>query len=226
MIPLRDENPRQTMPVVTVLLILANAGVFIYQLSLGSRGENELAMIFGLVPARVQMLLNGQPMTAAAALVPLLTSMFLHGGVLHLLGNMWFLWVFGDNIEDYFGHLKYLFFYLLCGLGAGLVHTVANLSSIVPTVGASGAISGVLGAYIVLFPRARVLTLVPLIFFFFTVKLPAVVILGYWFAIQFLSGVSSLGTASMGGTAWWAHTGGFVLGVLIVLASRLRPTAV
>ncbi|SRR5712692_993206 len=226
MIPLRDDNPRQTMPVVTVLLILANAGVFIYQLSLGSRGENELAMIFGLVPARVQMLLNGQPMTAAAALVPLLTSMFLHGGVLHLLGNMWFLWVFGDNIEDYFGHLKYLFFYLLCGLGAGLVHTVANLSSIVPTVGASGAISGVLGAYIVLFPRAHVLTLVPLIFFFFTVKLPAVVILGYWFAIQFLSGVSSLGTASMGGTAWWAHIGGFVLGVLIVLASRLRPTAV
>jgi membrane associated rhomboid family serine protease len=158
----------------------------------------------------------GVPLSAAVA--PLFTHMFLHGGFLHILGNMWFLWIFGDNVEDRLGHLSYLAFYLLCGLGAGLLQLLVSLNSGIPMLGASGAISGVLGAYIVMFPRAKVLTLVPLLFFFFTVDLPAVVILGYWFVIQFLSGLESLGMrAGGGGTAWWAHIGGFVMGVVLVM---------
>ena len=135
---------------------------------------------------------------------------------------MWFLWIFGDNIEDTLGHVNYFLFYLVCGVAAGLTHTLANLNSTVPAVGASGAISGVLGAYMVLFPRSRVLTLIPLFIVFFTVQLPAVVILGYWFLIQFLSGLGSLGAETGGGTAWWAHIGGFILGAVLVLGSRRR----
>jgi membrane associated rhomboid family serine protease len=148
--------------------------------------------------------------------------MFLHGGWLHLLGNMWFLWVFGDNIEDRLGHLRYLVFYLATGLGAGLAHALLNLSSTIPAVGASGAISGVLGAYFVLFPHSRVITLVPLLFFFFTVRLPAVIILGYWFAIQFISGLGAVALPGSGGVAWWAHIGGFVLGAVLVRMFRPR----
>jgi hypothetical protein len=133
---------------------------------------------------------------------------------------MLFLWVFGASVEDRLGHLSYLTFYLICGLGAGVIHIVANWGSALPSIGASGAISGVLGAYIVLFPRSRILTLVPLLFFFFTVRLPALLMLGYWFLIQFLSGVTTLGQANQGGVAWWAHIGGFLMGVFITLALR------
>ena len=143
--------------------------------------------------------------------------MFLHGGILHLLGNMLFLWVFGSSVEDRLGHLSYLFFYLLCGLGAGVTHILANWGSSVPSIGASGAISGIMGAYIVLFPFSRILTLVPLLFFFFTVRIPALLMIGYWFAIQFLSGLSSLGEANQGGVAWWAHIGGFVMGAILIM---------
>jgi membrane associated rhomboid family serine protease len=143
--------------------------------------------------------------------------MFLHGGILHLLGNMLFLWVFGSSVEDRLGHLSYLLFYFLCGLGAGITHIVANWGSALPSIGASGAISGVMGAYIVLFPFSRILTLVPLLIFFFTVRIPALTMLGYWFGIQFLSGLSTLGEANQGGTAWWAHIGGFVMGAVLVL---------
>jgi membrane associated rhomboid family serine protease len=222
MIPLKDINPRATTPFVTILIIVSNVVVFLYQLSLGSRGGQAFIYEFGMIPARVDLLLTGHGVTLPQALAPLFTSMFLHGGWLHIIGNMWFLWVFGDNIEDYFGHSKYLLFYLVCGIGAGLTHTLANLSSNVPAVGASGAISGVLGAYMVLYPRARVVTLIPLFIVFFTVQLPAFVILGYWFLIQFLSGLSSLGADTGGGTAWWAHIGGFILGAVLVLASRRR----
>jgi hypothetical protein len=149
--------------------------------------------------------------------------MFLHGGYLHIIGNMWFLWIFGDNVEDYFGHFKYLLFYFFCGIGAGLTHTIANLNSTVPSIGASGAISGVMGAYIMLYPRAQVLTLVPLLVFFFTIRLPAIVILGYWFVIQFVSGLATQGTSQTGGgVAFWAHIGGFALGVITTLIVRGR----
>ena len=154
------------------------------------------------------------------AIIPLVTSMFLHGGWLHILGNMLFLWVFGGNVEDRLGHMRYLVFYFICGIGSAVVHILANWGSKVPTIGASGAISGIMGAYIVLFPRSRILTLVPLIIFFFTARLPALLMIGYWFVIQFLSGVGSLGESDQGGVAWWAHIGGFLLGAFLVWGLR------
>ena len=217
MIPLKDRNPSSTTPVITVLLIIVNTLAFLYELTLPARLEQSFMMSYAMVPARLTHLLAAQNVPVQVALTPFLTSMFLHGGWLHLIGNMWFLWVFGDNVEDRLGHISYLIFYLVCGFGAGLAHVVANLGSTVPSLGASGAISGVLGAYIVMFPRTRVLTLVPLIIFWFTVDIPAFIILGYWFAIQFLSGVSTLGArGGAGGVAWWAHIGGFLLGVILV----------
>jgi membrane associated rhomboid family serine protease len=225
MIPLRAENKRRGAAVITTLLIVVNVVVFLYQLSLPPQAGEALVESFGVVPARTAELLEGpgdrvEGLRVELALLPLVTSMFLHGGWLHLLGNMLFLWVFGASVEDRLGHLRYLIFYLICGLGAGVIHIVANWGSALPSIGASGAISGVLGAYIVLFPRSRILTLVPLLFFFFTVRLPALLMLGYWFLIQFLSGVTTLGRENQGGVAWWAHIGGFVLGVFIALALR------
>lgn len=225
MIPLKDRRPRSSTASVTVLLILANILVFLYEFSLGPRAEERLVFTFGMVPVRVEGVLVDPKIALATAFLPLLTSLFLHGGWLHVIGNMWFLWVFGGSIEDRFGHLRYLLFYLVCGAGAGIAHTLFNLDSRVPAVGASGAISGVLGAYMVLFPGARILTLVPLLIFFFTIELPAVVLLGYWFVIQALSGLGSLGTQHTGGVAWWAHIGGFLLGMALAkgFARRRRP---
>ncbi len=222
MIPIRDLTPRSSKPVVTVLLILVNAAVFLYQVSLGPSVGQQFVSAHGMIPARISLLFAGQPITFQNAFSPLLTSIFLHGGWLHLIGNMWFLWVFGDNVEDRFGHLRYLAFYLIWGIGAGAVHTLLNFGSRIPAVGASGAISGVMGAYIVMFPRSRVQTLVFLLFFFFTVQLPAVVFLGYWFLLQFLSGVGSLAMRDAGGVAWWAHVGGFLLGALSAMYLRRR----
>jgi len=224
MIPLKDRNPSSTMPVVNVALILANTAAFLYELMMPDRVENAFVASYALIPAHVTHVLAGAHPSLQSAALPFFTSMFLHGGWLHLIGNMWFLWVFGDNVEDRLGHISYLFFYLFCGFGAGLTHVMMNLGSSTPTVGASGAISGVLGAYIVLYPRAKVLTLVPLIIFWFTVDLPAFLILGYWFAIQFFSGISSVGArAANGGVAYWAHIGGFVLGVIMVKLWPERP---
>jgi membrane associated rhomboid family serine protease len=220
MIPLRSETPRRSVALVNLLLIAANVLVFTYQLSLPPRTGEALVFTFGVIPARADQFLLHPGGHFGSTLVPLFTSMFLHGGFLHLLGNMLFLWVFGGNVEDRLGHLRYLGFYLLCGLGAGMAHTLVNWGSTIPSIGASGAISGVMGAYIVLFPRSRVLTLVPLLIFFFTVRLPAMLILGYWFVIQFLSGLSTLGEANQGGVAWWAHIGGFLLGAFLVLGVR------
>src|SRR5262249_52831117 len=140
-----------------------------------------------------------------------LTSMFLHSGVAHIVGNLLFLWIFGDNVEDFFGHLGYLLFYLACGVGSGLLHVLFNLHSTLPALGASGAISGVMGAYFVLYPRSHILPFV----FIFLIPIPAVLILGYWFLIQFVEGVTSLGAVPSGGVAWWAHIGGFVMGMFI-----------
>ncbi len=223
MIPLRDSNPSRGMPLVTILLILANTVMFIYELTLGPAQLNQFVFTFGVVPARLTGA-AGPAMPAGGGIETFLTSMFLHGGWLHLIGNMWFLWIFGDNVEDYLGHLRFLLFYLFCGLAAGLIHVAFNLSSTLPTVGASGAIAGVLGAYLLLFPRARILTLVP-VFFVFLLEIPAYVILIYWFVLQFLSGTASIvgGAAAQGGVAWWAHVGGFVVGLALVkILARAR----
>jgi membrane associated rhomboid family serine protease len=221
MIPLKDINPTRSVPVVNIALIVANVLVFFYMVytsTLVRGSENAIMMTYGTVPARLNLWLAGR-IPAEAALLPLVTSMFLHSGLMHLAGNMLFLWVFGDNVEDYFGHLGYLVFYLLCGVGSGLIHVLFNLDSRIPAVGASGAISGVMGAYAVLYPGHRILTF----FFIFLIPVPAILILGYWFVIQFLEGVSGIGMGVHGGgVAIWAHIGGFVMGVLITLVVRKR----
>ena len=214
-LPLRDENPSGKFAVVNVGLLIANIGVFAYQLTLTPHSLKALVMTNAMVPARASGWLGGHG-SFEAAFLPLFTSMFLHAGIAHLLGNMLFLWIFGDNVEATFGHLRYLLFYLVCGVGAGLVHIAFNFHSHLPALGASGAISGVMGAYIVLEPRNRILSL----FFIFVIRVPAVVVLGGWFLLQFLSGIGSLGASVNGGVAVWAHIGGFILGALITMAAR------
>jgi len=216
-LPLRDENTSGKFPAVNVCLLLANAAVFLYQLTLTPHAFKGFVMANAMVPARIPAWLAGHG-SFEGAFLPLLTSMFLHAGFAHILGNLLFLWIFGDNVEAYFGHLGYLLFYLVCGIGAGLLHIAVNFQSHLPALGASGAISGVMGAYIVLEPRNRILCLL----FIFVVRVPAVVVLGLWFAMQFLSGVSELGTNVNGGVAVWAHIGGFLIGFLITLAVKRR----
>lgn len=220
MIPLKDMTPRRSVPIVTLLLIAANIFVFIHQLSLPPRALEEFIKTYGLVPARISLALAGRHYTLTQALVPLFTCMFLHGGFLHIIGNMWFLWIFGANVEDRLGAFPYLAFYLFCGIGSGVSQALFSWGSRVPSIGASGAISGVLGAYIVFFPRSRILTLIPLFIIWFTARIPAGIFIGLWFLMQFLSGVSSLGAASAGGVAWWAHVGGFLFGLLLAGATR------
>ncbi len=214
-IPLKDLNPRRTTPVINYLLIAANIVVFLYQATLPVRMEKAFVYTFGMIPARVPQVFAGHA-NFGDAFLPLLSSMFLHADILHLAGNMLFLWIFGDNVEDFLGRAGYLLFYLVCGIGAGLAHTFTNLSSMVPALGASGAISGVMGAYMVLYPRSRVLTLV----FIFVVPIPAIIILGWWFLLQFLGGLGSVGAQTSGGVAWWAHIGGFLLGALLMKGAR------
>jgi len=215
MIPLRDENPSRSVPVVTRALIALNLAAFLYEWSLGP-GLREFVYAWGIVPARVSLALEGGEPIVAPALT-FASSMFLHGGWAHLLGNMWYLWIFGDNVEDRLGMAGFLLFYLAAGVFASLIHYFANPGSTLPTVGASGAIAGVLGAYAVAFPRARVITLVPLFPFFQVIPLPALLVLGLWFVFQFFSGALLLaGGAGGGGVAWWAHIGGFVFGVVVM----------
>ena len=217
MIPLKDLNPSRRFPVVNVALILINVAVFLYQVTLPPRAAQAFVMANATVPMRIPEFLHGS-VSAQVAFLPLFTSMFLHGGPMHLLGNMLFLWIFGDNVEDFYGHFTYLVFYLVCGVGAGLLHIMFNWNSMLPSLGASGAISGVMGSYLILYPRSRILTLV----FIFLIPIPAVVILVLWFFLQFASGVSSLGMAASGGVAWWAHVGGFLLGMGITSLARQR----
>jgi membrane associated rhomboid family serine protease len=209
-IPLKDLNPRRTYPVVNTLLILSNVIVFLYELTLPPRQQQIFELANATIPNHIRLALNGHG-SLEAAFLPLFTSMFMHSGFLHIAGNMLFLWIFGDNVEDYFGHFPYLLFYLVCGIGSGLTHILFNLHSSLPALGASGAISGVMGAYIILYPRARVLTLV----FIFFIPIPAFIILGYWFFLQFVAGVSTVGAVATGGVAWWAHIGGFLMGMVI-----------
>ena len=219
MIPLRVDIFRSRIAIMNALLILANVLAFLHELTLSPRLGRVLVYKFGLTPSHEQLLFARHGITLPQAILPLFTSMFLHGGWMHLLGNMLFLWVFGGAVEEALGHFQYLIFYLVCGVGSALVHTAFNLGSKVPTIGASGAISGVMGAFIVLFPRARVTTMIPPLFFF-TLKIPAYLMLGYWFLLQFFSGVASLGMTDQGGVAWWAHVGGFILGAVLVVEAR------
>lgn len=212
MIPLKDDNPTRTFPIINYALILANIAVFIYQATLPPRAYKAFVLANAMIPARVPAFLAGH-VGFQMAFYPMFTSMFLHAGLLHLLGNMLFLYIFGDNVEDVFGHIGYLVFYIFCGIGSSVAHVLFNLHSSLPAIGASGAISGVMGAYAVFFPRARVLML----FFIFLVPVPAVLVLGYWFVIQFLEGMGQLGSGAAGGVAFWAHIGGFIIGFVIAL---------
>lgn len=229
MIPIRDDAPRYSTPYVTYFIIALNAVVFLFELAVGTQGHralNGLIYEFGVVPRRFEQALAGpSAFTLPGLSLTILTSMFLHGGWLHIIGNMWFLWIFGDNVEDYLGHAKYLLFYLLSGCAAAIAYILLDASSRQPTIGASGAIAGVMGAYFVLYPRARVLTLVFLIVFFTFWWLPAWIFLGYWFLLQFVSGTAtSIANAqNTGGIAFWAHVGGFVAGILLIKVLPERP---
>jgi rhomboid family protein len=220
MFPIRDDAPKSTKPFVTYFLVGLNTLVFLFEKALDPRNLEILVFQFGVVPTNITGLLAGVPeASATGALLPILTSMFLHGSWLHLIFNMWGLLIFGDNIEDHLGHFRYLLFYILTGILAALIHVLFNLNSPVPTVGASGAIAGVMGAYLVLHPHARVLTLVPFFFLYFT-WLPAWLVLGWWFVVQFLSGAATAIAYSQqtttGGIAFWAHIGGFASGAALI----------
>ncbi|TMA43819.1 MAG: rhomboid family intramembrane serine protease [Deltaproteobacteria bacterium] len=220
MIPIRDTIRSRTAPVVTVALIVVNVMVFLHEIALGPYIER-FVYAYGLIPRRF-VYWPGAPLDPMRFL-PLFTSMFWHGGWLHLIGNMLYLWIFGDNVEDRLGHLRFLLFYVFAGAAAGLTHVVLGPTSALPTVGASGAIAGVLGAYLVTFPRSRVLTFIPIFFLPWFVEIPAVVYLVFWFLMQLLQGLGSIGApVETGGVAVWAHIGGFVAG--IVLIKLMQPT--
>jgi membrane associated rhomboid family serine protease len=211
-IPLKDVIPSRTTPFVTITFIVLNSIAFLFELSLSEEGLESFVRVMGVVPTDF--------------LWPtLLTSMFLHGGWLHFLGNMLYLWIFGDNVEDNVGHGRFIVFFLLCGAAAALAHIYMNPYSAVPTIGASGAIAGVMGAYFVLYPRSRILALLPLFVFWEIIEVPAIFFLGLWFVIQFFSGVGSVvmeGGAETGGVAFWAHVAGFLAGMAGVVVFRQR----
>ncbi len=223
MIPLRDTIPCRSYPWVTQGLIGLNLLLFSYELSLGPALEHFL-LAYGFVPFRYLYLSQTQAWDLPARFGPMFTSMFLHGGWLHLISNMWVLWIFGDNVEDRLGPLRYLLFYLFCGMVAAYTQYLFSPLSRIPMVGASGAIAGVMGAYLMLFPRARVVALVPVFCFLQVVTVPAVFFLGFWFLLQFFNGAFSLSSAHFmqGGVAWWAHVGGFLAGAVLVPFLRRR----
>ena len=217
MFPIKDDQPRYSTPYVNGFLIALNILIYLFQSTLDPRSSELFARQFGMVPSHLAAFLAGSPRyPLPTVLVPFFTSMFLHASWMHVLGNMWFLFIFGDNIEDYLGHFKYLVFYLLSGLFAMSTQVAIYPNSNLPTVGASGAIAGVLGAYFILYPRARVLTW----FFVFVFYIPAWIMLGYWFVLQFFAGAASLSMArpgrDVGGVAVWAHVGGFVSGMIMI----------
>lgn len=212
MIPIRDTIRSKNYPVVNITIIILNVLFFIIELSQGE-GINRFILVYGLVPARYSIPSISTYFTLSQQLLSFISFMFLHGGFLHLLGNMWSLYIFGDNVEDRLGHLRYLLFYLLCGVASGVSHLFINWGSQIPTIGASGAIAGVMGAYMILYPKSRILTLIPIFFFFHFIEIPAVFFLGIWFVFQFLSAASASGH---GGIAWWAHIGGFIFGIIFL----------
>ncbi len=211
MIPFKDDNPTRHFPVITIILIAANIVIFIYQLLLPDPAGT--AHAYGAIP---HFLLTFRTVQPVHPLLTVVTSMFMHGGLLHLGTNMLYLWIFGNNIEDKLGYVKFILFYLLCGFAAAYAHALTDPVSTVPMIGASGAVAGILGAYILLFPHARVHTLIFLLFFVQVVRLPAIFVIGFWIAIQFINGLLSTGAAGQGGVAWFAHIGGFVFGILMI----------
>lgn len=224
MIPLRDENPTQTFPFVTIAIIVINVLVFIYELSLGELLEDKISQ-FALIPYNITHLIN------KTTLLTLITSLFFHAGFAHIVGNMLYLWVFGNNIEDAIGHIRFIFFYLFSGIVASFGHILTALNSKLPVIGASGAVSGVLGAYLLLYPRARVLVLIPLFYFWRVAKVPAMWFLGFWIVLQFIYGAGSFALvdeSSKGGIAWFAHIAGFFAGLILikVLAKRRKKSRV
>jgi membrane associated rhomboid family serine protease len=217
MIPLHDDVPSRRFPIVTVTIIAINALVFIYQLTLSPAELRQFVFEYGVIPARFTGPGGFFGELAQGGWVPLLTSMFMHGGWLHLISNMWYLWIFGDNIEDLMGYGRFIAFYLITGFIASLAHMYLNMDSQIPSIGASGAIAGVLGGYLLMFPHARVLTLVPIFFILQVIRIPALILLGFWFLIQFLSGAAAVVDARQAaGVAWWAHIGGFLAGLALV----------
>ncbi len=217
MIPLSDSNPTRRVPFVNWLLIAANVLIFLYEINLPARQLDRLFLSYGVIPNNI-LSAAGQPADAALSVwTTLFTSQFLHAGWAHIIGNMLFLWVFGDNIEDTLGHFVYLAFYLASGALAGLTQVFVQGASGIPAIGASGAIAGVLGGYLLLFPSARIRILIPLFFYFTTMQLPALIVIGWWFIQQFFYGVGALTAVAQGGIAFWAHIGGFVAGLVLIL---------
>lgn len=215
MIPIRDENPTYSTPVIVYILIAINVVVFLHQMTLGS-GLEGFFQLYAVIPQELSASLNGTPPNQSVPeLATLITSQFLHGGLMHIGGNMLFLWTFGDNIEHDLGHIKFLLFYLVCGVLAGLSHWFFGMQSAVPTVGASGAIAGVMGAYLIKYPQAKIVTLLPLFIIWTTVRIPAVYFLGFWFIQQAISSVASLAMPEAAGVAYWAHAGGFIFGAIL-----------
>ncbi len=213
MIPIRDTIQAKNYPVVNNIIIGFNVLLYVIELTKG-QALSQFIYTYGLVPARYSVPEISSYFSISQQIGALFTFMFIHGGFFHLLGNMWFLYIFGDNVEDRLGHVRYLFFYLLCGWASGILYLFINWHSRVPTIGASGAIAGVMGAYFISYPKARILTLIPLFFIPYFIEIPAFFFLGIWFLLQFLSATASHSQA--GGIAWWAHIGGFVAGVILM----------
>ncbi len=222
MIPIRDSVKSQTFPIVNIIIIILNALFFLFELSLGKDLELFIAN-FAVVPSNYVIDGKIDAMLILIHPLPLLFSMFLHGGWLHFLGNMWYLWIFGDNVEDKLGHFRYIIFYLLCGIFASIAHIYFNIDSAVPTIGASGAIAGVMGAYVLFFPRGKILTMIPIFIFIEFIEVSAYFFLGFWILLQLFQGVFSMSSsANSGGVAWWAHIGGFAVGMLFGLLLKKR----
>ncbi|EKV00874.1 putative membrane protein [Leptolyngbya sp. PCC 7375] len=221
MVPLNDNNPTRTTPYVVFVIIALNVVIFLYELSLQGSGEealNQFFTVWAIVPAELTDSFAGRAANPIGEWFTLISSQFLHGGPAHLGGNMLYLWIFGNNIEDQMGHRRFILFYLACGALAGLSQWIFSPGSMIPTLGASGAIAGVMGAYIIRFPKAQILTLLPLFFIFTTVRIPAVFFLGFWFVMQAFNSIASLGVSAdmgTGGVAYWAHAGGFIFGVVL-----------
>lgn len=232
--PYKDDNPRIVVPFVTYAIIALNLIVFFYQMGLAFTAGQEFTLSFGLIPATFTNLPRGEitsaftqylsdatnsriflDATPNSPYLTVFTSMFMHGGIAHIFGNMLFLWIFGDNVEGALGHMKFAIFYILCGIGAAAGQIFIDVNSMVPMIGASGAIAGVLAAYMLRYPRARIHTFVFLVIIFTTIKIPAFIVIGIWFATQVLSGIGALGVDTSGGVAWFAHIGGFITGVLL-----------
>lgn len=223
MIPLRDTVPTDNYPVVNNALIGINVVIFLLQLSLGV-GWDRFVYTYGLVPARYSIPQISAYFSAPQQVLAFFSFMFLHGGFWHLLGNMWSLYIFGDNVEDRLGHLRYLLFYLICGVASGVSHLLLNLNSNIPTIGASGAIAGVMGAYFILHPRSKILTLFPIIFIPYFLEIPAYFFLGLWFLLQFINAAGTQGQTA--GVAWWAHIGGFIFGIIFIKIFLALPSGV